>query len=89
MLKYVALMRIDKPDLWCQWHSGSTACYFKSPIFESSLEAEKWLQENLEKYPNSTVNTKIANKKYYIFTTIIAFDDKESKNINTFLDCMR
>ena len=85
MLKYVALMKVDEPKLWSQWHSAPTARYFKSSIETDKKVVEKWLRDEKKKYPNARINNSRADKKYIIFTTIIAFDDKESKNVEMFL----
>ncbi len=85
MLKYVALLKVDEPALWSQWHSGPTARYFKSPIETDKKKVEQWLRDEKKKYPNARVNSSIADKKYIIYTTVIAFDEQESKNIETFL----
>ena len=45
MLKYVALLKVDEPALWSQWHSGPTARYFKSPIETDKKKVEQWLRD--------------------------------------------
>ena len=39
----------------------------------------------MKKYPDARVNEEIADKEYYIHTVIIAFDEQESENVETFL----
>lgn len=85
-MKYVALLRVDKPELWGKWHSGSTAQYFKSPIEEEREKVEKWLMDEMEKYPDARVNDSNADRKYIIYNTIIAFEEKESENVEKFLE---
>lgn len=85
MLKYVALLKMDQPRLWGQWHSGPTAKYFKSPIEIDKKKVEEWLDTEKEKYPNARINNSNADKDYIIYTTIIAFDENESENVNEFL----
>ena len=41
MLKYVALMKVDRPALWSKWHTGSTAQYYKSEIETDKEKVEK------------------------------------------------
>lgn len=86
MLKYVALMKVNQPQLWSQWHSTPTERYFKSPVDTDKTVVQKWLRDEKKKYPNARVNSNLADKKYSIYTTIIAFDDKESKNVEMFLN---
>lgn len=86
MLKYVALMRVDQPSFWSQWHSGPTARYYKSSIDTDKTVVEQWLRAELEKYPDARINERIADREYLIFTTLIAFDDAESTNVEVFLD---
>ena len=86
MLKYVALMRVDKPELWTQWHSSPTERYFKSPVLTDKTLVENWLRDEMKKYPNARVNISRADKEYLIYTTIIAFNDEESENVEMFLD---
>lgn len=86
MLKYVALLKVDQPELWSVWHSGPTARYFKSPIETDKEKVEQWLRDELKKYPNARVNNSTADKKYIIYTTIIAFNEKESENVERFLE---
>lgn len=85
-MKYVALLRVDKPELWGKWHSRSTAQYFKSPIEEEREKVEKWLMDEMEKYPDARVNDSNADRKYIIYNTIIAFEEKESENVEKFLE---
>lgn len=84
-MKYIALMAVDRPELWCQWTSGPTVQYYKSPVEDEKKKAQDWLRETLKKYPNARVNGGPADKKYYIRTAIVAFDEKESKNFTDFL----
>ena len=86
MLKYVALLKVDRPKSWGQWHSGPTARYFKSSVETDKEIVEKWLQKELEKYPDARVNESIADKEYLIYTTVIAFDEQETKDLETFLE---
>lgn len=86
MLKYVALLEVDQPALWSGWRQAPSARYFKSPIEEDKKKVEKWLRDEKKKYPNARVNSSLTDKKYFIHTAIIAFDDKESKNFETFLN---
>lgn len=86
MLKYVALMMVDRPELWGRWTSGPTSQYFKSPIETDKKKVQKWLKDKIKEYPDARINGGTPNRKYYIRTTIIAFDDKESKNFEDFLD---
>lgn len=85
MLKYVALMRVDQPSLWSKWHSGSTARYCKSEIETDKEKVEKWLKDELEKYSNARINESKADRDYLIYSTIIAFDENESRNVETFI----
>ncbi len=85
MLKYVALLRVDKPKLWGEWHSGPTERYFKSSIEVDKEKVDKWLKDELKKYPNARINDTMADKDYIVHTSIIAFDEKESSNVETFL----
>ena len=85
MLKYVALMKVDKPDEWKKWHSLPTAKYYKSSIEEEKKTVEKWIKKELKKYPNSRVNERKADREFLIDTAILAFDDEESNNIDEFL----
>ncbi len=85
MLKYVALMKVDRPALWSKWHTGSTAQYYKSEIETDKEKVEKWLKEELEKYPNARVNENISDREYLIRNTIIAFDENESENVEAFI----
>ncbi len=86
MLKYVALLRVDQPALWYQWTYRPTEHCYISPIVDDKIAAEKWLKDELKKYPDRRVNSSHTDRKYYIHTTIIAFDDKESKNFEKFLE---
>ena len=86
MLKYVALMTVDQPEHWHQWHSGPTARNCKSPIDTDKAVVEAWLAAQLEKFPDARVNEKIADRKYFIQTAIIAFDDTESANLGDYLN---
>lgn len=86
MLKYVSILRVDQPKLWSQWHSGSTERYFKSPIETDKNKVEDWLKTELEKYPNARINENISDRDYFIHTSIIAFDDEKSNNIEGFLE---
>jgi len=85
MLKYIALMMVDRPQLWSQWHSGPTSQYYKSPVETNKKEVQKWLKDKLKEYPNANVNSSHINKEYYIRTTVIAFDDEETKDFEDFL----
>lgn len=84
MLKYLALLKVDQPQLWTSWHSGPTAHYFKSPIETDKAKVEKWLRTEEEKYPDARININQMDKKYLIWDTIIAFDEAESKNVEEF-----
>lgn len=88
MLKYVALMEVDVPALWSGIYPmyNSTAQLFRSPIEEDREKVEQWLREQKKQYPNSRVNSTKCDKKYSIQTTIIAFDDKQSKRLEHFLE---
>lgn len=86
MLKYVALLKVDQPRLWSEWHSGSTERYFKSPIETDKEKVEAWQKEELKKYPNARINESIADKDYLIYTSIFAFDDEKSNNVEKFLN---
>lgn len=86
MLKYVVILRVDKPKLWSQWHSGSTERYYKSPIFENEEEANKWRDEKLKEYPDSSINKYDYEKKYYINISVLAFDEEKSKDFQNFLN---
>lgn len=90
MLKYVALLKTDEPERWSKWHSLPTARYFKSPIETDKKQVEDWLENELKKYPDARVNVSMTDRKYIIYTTIIAFDDQESENVENFLkQCIR
>lgn len=84
-MKYVALLTVDRPELWSRWTSGSTAQNYKSPIETDKKKVEKWLRDKLKEYPNARVNGGPADREYYIRTTVIAFDEKESKNFEDYL----
>lgn len=86
MLKYVALLKVDLPKLWSVWHSYPTARYFRSSIETDKKQVEKWLEDEIKKYPGASVNTGIAYENYMIYTTIIAFDEHESENVQKFLE---
>lgn len=86
MMKYVALLNVDKPERWGHWHGGPTAQYYKSPIETDKRKAEKWLEEELKKYPDATINGGPANREFFIRTTVIAFDDNETKDFEGFLE---
>lgn len=86
MLNYVALLRVDTPSSWGQWHSWPTERYYKSPISTDKSEAETWLTNELSKYPDACINAYIPGKEYLIYTTIIAFDVEESNNVEMFLN---
>lgn len=86
MLKYLALLKVDKPDEWGKWHSLPTAKYYKSSIEEEKKTVEKWIKKELKKYPNSRVNESKTDREFFINTGILAFDDEESEDINKFLE---
>lgn len=86
MLKYVVLLNVDEPDRWCQWHSGPTERYYKSPIFDKEDDANKWRDEKLKEYPDSSINKYDYRKKYYINISVLAFDEEKSKDFPNFLD---
>ncbi len=86
MLNYLALLKVDRPRLWSQWHSGSTASYFKSPISSNKEDVEDWIKNELKKYPDASINEFIDEKEYLIYHTIIAFDVEQSSNVDTFLE---
>lgn len=85
MLKHVALLKVDIPQRWYQWHFGSTATYYKSPIFDNKKDAENWITSELDKYPDARINCNISDRKYLIHSTIISFDVEESSNVEMFL----
>ena len=85
MKKIIALMKVDHPEFWNTWHSGSTASLIKSPVYSNKRDAENWLNEELKKYPDARINEKAADKKYFITTTIISFDNKGGMNFEAFL----
>lgn len=91
MLKYVAIMKVDRPKLWSNWSTGGIKSYqyFKSPIETERDKVEKWLNDEKKKYPDSRINEEIADRAFIIDTTIIAFDDQESENIEKFLEKIR
>ena len=81
MLKYVAFMKVDRPARWTEWCCGPTAQLFTSPIEKEKSKVEQWLEEELKRYPDASVNERFENKKYFIQTTIIAFNvEKSSEN---------
>lgn len=86
MLKYVALLKVDKPKLWSEWHSLPTEQYFKSPIETDKEKVVAWQKKELEKYPNARVNERMADRDYLIYTSIIAFDNEKSTNVEEFLN---
>lgn len=88
MLNYVALLKVDQPKLWSKWHSGPTARYFKSPIETDKEKVETWQKKELEKYPNARINEHIADRDYFIYTSIIAFDDEKSNDVEQFLNSL-
>ena len=86
MLKYVAIISVDKPALWSTWHSRPTNRLFTSPISDSKEDVQKWLDEKLEEYPDARINEARPDKEYYIQKTIIAFDEDESEDTEYFLN---
>lgn len=88
MLNYVALLKVDEPKLWSKWHSVSTARYLKSPIETDKEKVEAWQKKELEKYPNARINESIADRDYLIYTSIIAFDNEKSDNVEKFLNAL-
>ena len=79
MLKYVALMKVEYPTFCSQ-----VINHFKSPITDKK-SAEKWLSDELKKYPDASIN-KHSCCNTTIYTAIIAFDDQESKNVEQFME---
>ena len=56
MLKYVAFMKVDRPARWTEWCCGPTAQLFTSPIEKEKSKVEQWLEEELKRYPDASVN---------------------------------
>ncbi len=86
MLNYFALLKVDRPRLWGQWHSGSTATYSKSPISPNKEDIESWIKNELTKYPDASINEFVYSKEYLIYYTIIAFDTQQSSNVDMFIE---
>lgn len=84
-MKYVALLSVDMPDFWYRWNSGSTVKYYRSNIFSNKKRAEKWIDEELKKYPNARINHNEADRTYIVYHSILAFDEKESARFENFL----
>lgn len=85
-MKYIALLKVDQPAAWSSYRIGKTASIFTSPISSNKEEVQEWLKKEKSKYKNARINNNKADKKYIVFTTIIAFDEKESKNVETFFN---
>lgn len=86
MLKYVAFMKVDRPRRWSEWCCGPTAQLFTSPIEKEKAKVEQWLEEELKKYPDASINEKYEGQEYSIVTSIIAFNvEKSSENVGAFL----
>lgn len=85
MLKYVAFMKVDQPELWSQWTSGPTVVFFKSPIEVEREKIEQWIEKQKKKYSSGKDEETLSGKKGYIETTIIAFDAEQSENLEKFL----
>lgn len=83
-MKYIAMLKVDQPESWTSHRFGPTASFFKSPILDDKKEAKEWLRKEKSKYKNARVNSNKTDKKYILFTTIIAFDEKTSENVDKF-----
>lgn len=88
MLKYLALIRVDKPENWGENNCWEHASCFKGPVCENKQEARDWLAKELEKYPDARVNEKKADKRYFIITSILAFDETKSENIKMMIQML-
>lgn len=87
MLKYVAVLKVYKPDRSGKWRFYEPGPkYFISSIESEKSKVEKWLSDEIKKYPDANVNSDKFDKEYVLKTTIIAFDDKESENVERFLE---
>lgn len=71
MLKHVAIIQATNREMLGRWHAGATHRNYKSPICKDAKDAEKWLEENLQKYPED---------EYFEEHAIIAFDEEASRN---------
>lgn len=85
MIKYIALLKVDNPEYWSQWHSSPTYMLYKSPISNDKKEVEKWLDDQLKNYPDARINISRADREYIIKKTLIAFDDEESEDVEYFI----
>ena len=85
MLKYVALLTVERPARWREWNSSISEKHYKSPIETEKSKVQMWLENELKKYPDASINSTNTSNEYFIHTAIIAFEDKESSNVEGFI----
>ena len=89
MFKYVAILRVEEPAKWDTW-KNTKGKIFRSPVDTSRRRVEFWLEKAKKKYPEDRVNVGggLMERKYITYSTILAYDPRESENVEDLLDTL-
>lgn len=100
-MKYIAILSIDEPSRWGEWHCGSTAWTKKSDLLNTKEEAEDFIKLKLQEwkkfYEVEDIDIFFGEWKDYIKQepeppyigdkVILAIDEENSINLDWFIDC--
>lgn len=101
-MKYIAILSIDEPSRWCEWHCGSTKWIDKSNLLNTKEEAEEFIKLKFQKWKELfqveddnniffgewSDYIKQNPKPHYIgHKSILAIDEEKSINLDWFVKC--